>query len=171
MLAAWPCPRHHRRMANHTLKIDLKNADETANLARFLSKKVQAGDTILLGGPVGAGKTHFARSFIKSLLVDDEDVPSPTFTLVQTYDTKVGEVWHADLYRLHTEQEVEELGLSDAMTDAVCLIEWPDRLGSYAPKNGLLINIMPSDTLDSRAITVEWSDPKWATKIEGWQND
>ena len=90
-------------MANHTLKIDLKNADETANLARFLSKKIQAGDTLLLGGPVGAGKTHFARSIIKSLLVDDEDVPSPTFTLVQTYDTKVGEVWHADLYRLHTE--------------------------------------------------------------------
>ena len=158
-------------MANHTLKIDLRNADETANLARFLSKKVQAGDTILLGGSVGAGKTHFARSFIKSLLVDDEDVPSPTFTLVQTYDTKVGEVWHADLYRLHTEQEVEELGLSDAMTDAICLIEWPDRLGSYAPKDGLLINIKPSDTLDSRAITVEWSDPKWAKKIEGWQND
>ena len=80
-------------------------------------------------------------------------------------------MWHADLYRLHTEQEVEELGLSDAMIDAVCLIEWPDRLGSYAPKDGLLINIMPSDNLDSRIITVEWSDPKWAKKIEGWQND
>jgi tRNA threonylcarbamoyladenosine biosynthesis protein TsaE len=158
-------------MAKHTLKIELKNAFETENLARVLSKNVQAGDTVLLSGPVGAGKTHFARTFIKSLLVEDEDVPSPTFTLVQTYETNIGEVWHADLYRLSTEQEIEELGLSDAMTDAVCLIEWPDRLGSYAPTDALHIDIIPADILDSRTLIAEWTNPKWATKIKGWQHD
>lgn len=171
MLAGGPRSRHHRPMAQNTLKIDLKNAGETENLAHQLAQSIQAGDTILLSGPVGAGKTHFARCFIKSLLVDDEDVPSPTFTLVQTYDTRAGEVWHADLYRLSAEQEIEELGLSDAMIDAICLIEWPDRLGYYMPSDALHIELMPCDTLEARVLTAKWSDPKWAAKTEGWQND
>lgn len=158
-------------MATNTLKFDLKNADETAKLARVLSMNIQSGDTILLGGPVGAGKTHFARSFIKSLLITDEDVPSPTFTLVQTYETQIGEVWHADLYRLSTEQEIEELGLSDAMTEAVCLIEWPDRLGSYTPTDALSIDIKPLSALDERCLTARWSHPKWTAKTRGWQHD
>jgi tRNA threonylcarbamoyladenosine biosynthesis protein TsaE len=158
-------------MATNTLKFDLKNADETANFAFVLSKSIHSGDTILLSGPVGAGKTHFARSFIKSLLIADEDVPSPTFTLVQTYDSPIGEVWHADLYRLSAEQEIEELGLSDAMIDAVCLIEWPDRLGSYTPTDALHIDIEPLNTLDERTLTARWDHPKWAHKTKGWQHD
>ena len=158
-------------MARFTLKIDLKSAEQTETVARVLSKNVQSGDTILLSGPVGAGKTHFGRSFIKSLLIEDEDVPSPTFTIVQTYETHVGDVWHADLYRLSSEQEIEELGLSDAMVDAICLIEWPDRLGNYTPDDALCINLMPADLLDARTLTAGWSDPKWAEKIKGWQND
>ena len=82
-------------MANRNLKIHLADAEATANLASILAQNVQSGDTVLLLGEVGAGKTHFARSFIKSLLTVDEDVPSPTFTLVQTYDTVIGEVWHS----------------------------------------------------------------------------
>jgi tRNA threonylcarbamoyladenosine biosynthesis protein TsaE len=158
-------------MALNTLKFDLKNADETAHFARVLSKTVQSGDTILLSGPVGAGKTHFARSFIKSLLLADEDVPSPTFTLVQTYDTQIGEVWHADLYRLNAEQEIEELGLSDAMIDAVCLIEWPDRLGGYTPADALHIDLAPLSALDKRTLTASWDHLKWAQKTKGWQHD
>jgi len=158
-------------MANSNLKIHLADAEATANLASILAQNVQSGDTVLLLGEVGAGKTHFARSFIKSLLTVDEDVPSPTFTLVQTYDTAVGEVWHSDLYRLSAEQEIEELGLFDAMAEAVCLIEWPDRLGSYTPTDALHIELTPSSTLDSRVLIAKWDDPKWDAKTKGWRND
>ncbi|MDA9274431.1 tRNA (adenosine(37)-N6)-threonylcarbamoyltransferase complex ATPase subunit type 1 TsaE [bacterium] len=158
-------------MANSNLKIHLADAEATANLASILAQNVQSGDTVLLLGEVGAGKTHFARSFIKSLLILDEYVPSPTFTLVQTYDTVIGEVWHSDLYRLSAEQEIEELGLFDAMTEAVCLIEWPDRLGSYTPTDALHIELTPSRTLDSRVLIAQWDDPKWDAKTKGWRND
>ena len=107
-------------------------ADETltAALARMLAATLRPGQTILLDGPVGAGKTHFARAFIRARQGDAaEDVPSPTFTLVQTYDDPMGtEIWHADLYRLSDPSELAELGLDEALTDAICLIEWPDRL-------------------------------------------
>jgi len=159
------------RMAQKTLNIDLKNADETAKFAQLLAQSVSIGDTILLTGDLGAGKTHFARAFIKSLLMDDEDVPSPTFTLVQTYDTSVGEVWHADLYRLSDEQEIEELGLSDAMLDAICLIEWPDRLGTYTPSNALFLQLTTSTDLDARQLTAHWEDQKWTAKLAGCAND
>lgn len=158
-------------MANSNLKIHLADAEATANLASILAQNVQSGDTVLLLGEVGAGKTHFARSFIKSLLTVDEDVPSPTFTLVQTYDTVIGEVWHSDLYRLSAEQEIEELGLFDAMIEAVCLIEWPDRLGSYTPTDALHIELTPSSTLDSRVLIAQWDDPKWGAKTKGWRSD
>ena len=158
-------------MANSNLKIHLADAEATANLASILAQNVQSGDTVLLLGEVGAGKTHFARSFIKSLLTVDEDVPSPTFTLVQTYDTVIGEVWHSDLYRLSAEQEIEELGLFDAIIEAVCLIEWPDRLGSYTPTDALHIELTPSITLDSRVLIAQWDDPKWDAKTKGWRND
>ena len=158
-------------MANSNLKIHLADAEATASLASVLAQNVQSGDTVLLLGEVGAGKTHFARSFIKSLLTVDEDVPSPTFTLVQTYDTVIGEVWHSDLYRLSAEQEIEELGLFDAMIEAVCLIEWPDRLGSYTPTDALHIELTPSSTLDSRVLIAKWDDPKWDAKTKGWRND
>ena len=157
-------------MAKFTFTFDLRNTDETADFAKRLAKRAVIGDTILLNGPVGAGKTHFARSFIKALLIADEDVPSPTFTLVQTYETSIGEIWHADLYRLNAENEIEELGLVDAMTDAICLIEWPDRLGSYCPSNALQLDFQPLEDLNKRALTAHWSDPKWTEKTEGLQN-
>ena len=93
-------------------------ADEalTAGIARMLAAVARPGQTILLDGPVGAGKTHFARAFIRARQGDlAEDVPSPTFTLVQTYDDPMGtEIWHADLYRLTDPSELDELGLDEA---------------------------------------------------------
>ena len=80
--------------------LDLPGPQATADLAARLGARLQPGDVLLLEGPIGAGKTHFARSLIQSLLTEPEDVPSPTFTLVQVYDTEKGEIWHADLYRL-----------------------------------------------------------------------
>lgn len=114
--------------------LNLPDADATARLGRYLAGRLGAGDTLLLSGPVGAGKSHLARALIKARLGADTEVPSPTFTLVQTYDDPDGaEIWHADLYRLSHPDEVFELGLEAAFSSALCLVEWPDRLGSILP--------------------------------------
>jgi tRNA threonylcarbamoyladenosine biosynthesis protein TsaE len=119
----------------------LPDAEATAALGERLAALLQAGDTVLLHGPIGAGKSHLARAFIQRRLGRLEDVPSPTFTLVQTYDT--------DLYRLSHPDEVLELGLGDAFSTAICLIEWPDRLGSHTPSNAL--NLRLTDLGEGRA--------------------
>ena len=132
-------------------------ADEalTAGIARMLAAVARPGQTILLDGPVGAGKTHFARAFIRARQGDlAEDVPSPTFTLVQTYDDPMGtEIWHADLYRLTDPSELDELGLDEAQENAICLIEWPDRLEAL-PDDALTVAIRPVDDPDRREITL-----------------
>jgi len=109
---------------------------ETVGLAVRLAGVARPGDIILLSGDLGTGKTAFARGFVQELLRKTgavEDVPSPTFTLVQTYDTALGPVWHADLYRLEDSAELDELGLLDAGADAVILVEWPERAGDLWP--------------------------------------
>lgn len=133
--------------------------DMTAALARMLAATARPGDTILLDGPVGAGKTHFARAFIRARRGPAaEDVPSPTFTLVQTYDDPMGtEVWHADLYRLTDPAELDELGLDEARDSAICLIEWPDRMETL-PDTALTVAIMPDDDPDLRRIALSGPD-------------
>ena len=98
------------------------------------------GDVLALTGDLGAGKTTLSRGIIQKLCGDIE-VPSPTYTLVQTYDLGEHELWHCDLYRLKHPDEVEELGLLDAMEDAVCLIEWPERMGDLMPDRVLTVKI------------------------------
>ena len=98
-------------------------------------------------------KTHFARSIIQSLLTNPEDVPSPTFTLVQTYEADAAEIWHLDLYRLTDPSELSELGLEDALEDAICIIEWPDRLGVDVPQNALRLTFALDDDPDARQLT------------------
>ncbi|AUH33215.1 tRNA (adenosine(37)-N6)-threonylcarbamoyltransferase complex ATPase subunit type 1 TsaE [Paracoccus tegillarcae] len=146
-----------------TLLADL-TADEamTSALARMLAAMLRPGQAILLDGPVGAGKTHFARAFIQARQGDlVEDVPSPTFTLVQTYDDPSGtEIWHADLYRLGDVSELEELGLDDAMADSVVLIEWPDRMGE-APAGALWLRIAQADEPGLRHISLHGQTEDW----------
>lgn len=156
-------------MADHILSFHLQSADQTAQFARALGRVVEPGDTILLSGDVGSGKTHFARSLIQSLLTVAEDVPSPTFTLVQTYDTTAGSLWHADLYRLTSSVEIEELGLIDAFDSALCLVEWPDRLGRLRPTDALDLTLQTTGD-DTRQLHVAWSDPKWTPKLEVWHD-
>lgn len=141
----------------------LGDADETltATLARLLGAVLRPGDTLLLEGPVGAGKTHFARALIRSRQGDAaEDVPSPTFTLVQTYRDAAGvEIWHADLYRLTDPSELVELGLDEAMDQAVTLIEWPDRLGGPLP-GALTVALRPAGE-DRRQIVLAGDPARW----------
>ncbi len=147
--------------------ITLKSPDETAALAGKLGAALRPGDVLLLDGAIGGGKTHFARALIQSLMDQPEDVPSPTFTLVQVYDTQVGEVWHSDLYRLSNIDEVEELGLTDAFDTAICLIEWPDKLGPLATPSALLVQFQADPKHpDTRHLTLTWTDPKWRVRLE-----
>ena len=99
--------------------------DELQLKAQTLAQQVQPPYTITLYGGLGAGKTTFSRFFLESLIGEGADVPSPTFNIIQTYDTPKGSVWHADLYRLKTLEEVEETGLIEAMYNYICIIEWP----------------------------------------------
>ena len=130
------------------LSLFLPDDAATTRLGAALAALLRPGDTLLLHGPIGAGKTHLARALIQTRLGRLEDVPSPSFTLVQTYSAGQTEIWHADLYRLSHPDEVFELGLHDAFSTAICLIEWPDRLGTSAPKEAL--NITLSSENDGR---------------------
>ena len=149
-------------------RIPLSSADETAALAAHLARGLHPGDTILLSGGVGAGKTHFARALISEILTTPEHVPSPTFTLVQTYDTDNGPLWHADLYRVGSTHEIEELGLAEAFETAICVIEWPDRLGDLRPAAALDITLDPGAHEDSREMTLSFVDPAWEERLKGW---
>jgi tRNA threonylcarbamoyladenosine biosynthesis protein TsaE len=136
----------------------LSDADATTALAHALAPLLRPGDTLLLQGQLGAGKSHFARAMIRALIGpggESAEVPSPSFTLVQTYDTRKGEVWHADLYRLSDPQEVIELGLDLAMEEAICLIEWPDRIAPDWPSHAVCLRLdAPRAAPDTRIITL-----------------
>lgn len=125
----------------HTLTLFLPDPDASAAFARRLADLVPPGACLLLSGPIGAGKSHIARAFIRHRLGYEGDIPSPTFTLVQTYESPEVEIWHADLYRLSHPDEVLELGLDQAMGRAICLIEWPDRLGILAPAEAIHLTL------------------------------
>lgn len=141
---------------------------DTATLARQLGPRLIPGDCMLLSGPIGSGKTHFARQMIQHLQDQPEDVPSPTYTLVQIYDTSQGEIWHADLYRLGNTDEIEELGLSDAFDAAICLIEWPDRLADLSPPDALDLTFRADAAApDTRLIDFRWTEPKWHSRLKG----
>lgn len=151
-------------MSSAPVHITLHSPDETAALATKLGSTLRAGDVLLLSGSIGAGKTHFARALIQSLLPVPEDVPSPTFTLVQVYDTPEAELWHADLYRLSSADEAIELGLVDAFETAICLVEWPDRLGSLAPSNALHLAFAAGSGDEERHLTIT-PGPAWASRL------
>ncbi|MEX5598196.1 tRNA (adenosine(37)-N6)-threonylcarbamoyltransferase complex ATPase subunit type 1 TsaE [Pseudophaeobacter sp. C1-32P7] len=145
----------------------LASAEDTADLAQKIAGALCPGDCLLLEGPIGAGKTHFARHLIQSLQDIPEDVPSPTFTLVQTYEVPAGELWHADLYRLSSLDEVEELGLLAAFDTAITLVEWPDRLEELAPQHALHLTFaLDPDSEDARLLTLRWSDDRWQPLME-----
>jgi tRNA threonylcarbamoyladenosine biosynthesis protein TsaE len=116
---------------------------ETANLATRLASECPAKTVFLLEGPLGAGKSTFARSFIQSLCGEDTEVPSPTFTLVQMYESSKGLLFHFDLYRLKNPEEIFELGWEEAVSQGIVLVEWPQRLGTYLPRSAKRITIQP----------------------------
>ena len=134
--------RSHQVIAEeNSLDLDLVDEAETEALAVFLSAAVSPGDIIALFGNLGMGKSVFARAFIRAYAGIDEDIPSPTFTLVQVYAADAAPVFHFDLYRLKAPEEVLELGIEEAFAEGISLIEWPDRLGAWMPANRLEIHL------------------------------
>jgi tRNA threonylcarbamoyladenosine biosynthesis protein TsaE len=138
---------------------------ETKYLAIRLKENLRNGDVILLKGEIGAGKSHFARSLIQAAMDKIEDVPSPTFTLVQTYYTTVGPIWHADLYRLNDHNDVFELGLIDVFGHETVLIEWPERLGYLKPSDALTVEIIILEN-DKREIIFSAASDIWKERLE-----
>ncbi len=133
------------------IDIDLADEAETAALAGRIAGVCGVGDVIALGGDLGAGKTVFARAFIRAYLGRPEEVPSPTFTLLQIYgDEGSTPVHHFDLYRLNDASETFELGFDEALADGIALIEWPDRLGALLPSDRLDLELRQGPSPDSR---------------------
>ncbi len=141
---------------------DLPSLAATAALARRLAPVLKAGDVIALHGGLGAGKTTFSRALIEALLGRATDVPSPTYTLVQTYDGPDFPIFHMDLYRLEQPDEVFELGWEDTQ-EGLALIEWPERAGPHLPawRLDLTLELLG----DRRKAILEPRGEDWQTRL------
>ncbi|MEH6629640.1 MAG: tRNA (adenosine(37)-N6)-threonylcarbamoyltransferase complex ATPase subunit type 1 TsaE [Halopseudomonas aestusnigri] len=147
----------------------IADEDATVRFANSFAPYLRAGDVLALEGDLGAGKTAFSRALINALPFgpgqdEKEEVPSPTFTLVQIYDRAELQVWHFDLYRLEDPEEAYELGIEDAFIDGVSLIEWPDKLGFLMPSNRLMVNLQYGESDTNRVLTISGND-KWCERL------
>lgn len=130
------------------------NETETALVAQELAPLLKKGDVVLLNGTLGVGKTTFVRALIRYLLKSETEVPSPTYTLLQMYDTSQFTIYHFDFYRLKTPEEAYEVGIEDAFSDGVSMIEWPDKISPLIPQNHKTISFQLLDD-GTRKITAE----------------
>lgn len=121
--------------------IALADDADTARLGEAVARALRAGEAVCLTGPLGAGKSTLARALVRALTSPDEDVPSPTFTLVQFYDGAAFPLAHFDLYRLTSPDEAWEIGLDEALDEGAVIIEWPQRLEGALPPDRLDIEI------------------------------
>lgn len=142
--------------------IALADAAATQALGRRLGARLTGGDVVCLAGNLGAGKTTLARGVIEAWTGEHEETPSPTYTLVQTYEGARGELWHVDLYRLKRAQEAWELGLEEAFATAATLIEWPERLEGQLPRDRLDIALSPEGEGRRAALTAHGA---WREKL------
>ncbi len=128
--------------------------NDTKKLAIELSSKINKGDIILLYGNLGIGKTYFTRCLIKALTNETEIVPSPTFTIIQTYQTQKGELSHYDLYRIKDKEELIEIGLYESLKNNITIIEWPEIIEDYITKNYHPIKIYFNFEKENRTISI-----------------
>jgi tRNA threonylcarbamoyladenosine biosynthesis protein TsaE len=150
--------------------LDLPDLAATEAFGRRLATVLQRGDVVALKGGLGVGKTTLARAIVAGLSPDSEDVPSPTFTLVQTYPVALSdgpaELWHFDLYRLDRQDQVYELGIEDALAEGVSLIEWPELAAGLLPKESVLTIELQIATGQARRALIE-GGAKWRDRVPG----
>lgn len=154
-------------IAARELLVALPDEAATARLAARLALRARQGDVIALAGPLGSGKTSFARAFIRAYGGAATEVPSPTFTLVEIY-AFAGKppVWHFDLYRLRAPEEALELGIEEAWGDGISLIEWPERLGALLPAGHLLLALAEGRDPGARTARLAAAGA-WAERLQG----
>lgn len=152
------------------LTLTLQDPAATAQLGLLLCGHLRAGDVLALEGTLGAGKSVLARAIISTACPLEDDIPSPTFTLVQTYEPEaMPMIMHFDLYRLDDPQDALELGIEDAFIDAVSIIEWPQRLGGYLPRTALTIALAAGDQETSRIAHIR-GDARWDQVLDDLQH-
>jgi tRNA threonylcarbamoyladenosine biosynthesis protein TsaE len=143
-----------------TITLDLPDLSATHALAARLARLLRAGDAVLLEGPLGAGKSELARAVLRAAAGDPAlEVPSPTFTLVQTYDLPAGPAHHFDLYRLDGPDGLVELGWEEAR-EGIVLVEWPERLGAERPAGALTVTLEPLAEEEARRATLSGWDER-----------
>ena len=145
-------------------KLLFKNESETKFFAFQLAKIIQPKDVIALNGDLGTGKTVFARAFVEAV-TGEVEVPSPTFTLLQSYEGVDVTVYHFDLYRIEDPNEVFELGIEEAFSDGVSIIEWPDRMAPYLPNQRLEIYLSNGCSNNAREFQILAVGEKWKKKL------
>ena len=147
-------PHDIETIGNYEVNFILRSVDSTNHLASLIASKCNKGDVITLQGDLGTGKTTFARGFINSFFPNKENVNSPSFNILQTYNTPQNEIWHYDLYRIKNKNELNEIGLDEGFSKAISVIEWPEMVAGELPKNRLEINLGMSVDNTSRKITL-----------------
>ena len=140
----------------------------TVIFGKKLAQMAKQGDVFALFGTLGMGKSVLARAFIQSL-TGAEEVPSPTFTLVQSYDAPDFEIFHYDLYRIKSPEEIFEIGMEEAMYQGVSLIEWPEMMGGYLPRNCFRVEITPQK--DGRKITISTASEEKRQRLAELEKD
>lgn len=150
------------------ITVTLQTEADTLSLGKALASQAQMGDVITLSGPLGAGKTVLARGFLTSLLGPSVEVASPTFTLVNVYDSIDPPVWHFDLYRLESPDEIEELGLEEALSTGISLIEWPERAEGRLPENRVHVTLSVDDQSQKRTAMIS-ANATWHSRLKDVQ--
>lgn len=148
----------------------LSSLQKTQEIAQHLARLSQSKDVLMLKGDLGAGKTAFARAFIRELTHPEMTVPSPTFTLVEIYEATIGPLWHFDLYRLKSSTEIWDLGIEEAFAYGITLLEWPERLGKeFIFKNYLEVSLKLHN--DERRELILTPHGDWVSRLEKMQWD
>lgn len=147
----------------HYILQNLSELDLTT-LAHEIAAHMEVDTCLLLDGPLGAGKTTFSRALIQSLTSEETRVPSPTFTILQTYETLKGPLWHLDLYRIKAKEELYEIGFPPDQATIV-IVEWPDRLGSYTPAKSVVVTF---SVTEEKNRTLEFHIPESSLPAWGW---
>ncbi len=144
-------------------KFPLPDLAATKSLAKIVAKRLKIGDVVALSGDLGTGKTAFARALLREFGVEG-DAPSPTFTLVQTYETRGFLVSHVDLYRLKSADELDELGWDDVLAEGVALVEWPERAKGRLPENRLTLRFLLAE--DGARICLIEKNGSWNERLK-----